>query len=313
MRVTTSLALVTIVFACGCSKEEISADEPSGPAADAGLSAAEDGSSDENATAKACPADRPGPAMVALPTPSGGTYCMDSTEVTQGQYFEFLTTVTGGQSHWGKPVSSLPAGTLAIPEQCKGNTALLPEELVYVYCADPSVLDRTGMHPDYPIGCVDWCDAYAYCAWAGKRLCGGFGGDSVALESTADPMKAEWMWACTQGGTTAFPYGDTYEPGLCMDRNWVELTGGPAYAQASDVPECHGSTPPFDRVYNLSGNRAEWQDNCGDTGAPNLTCAVHSAALIDTSNPDKSGRCDAKAGLNILELTGGVGFRCCSD
>lgn len=37
-----------------------------------------------------------GPKMVRVPSLDGGSYCIDSTEVSEGQYFEFLAATQGG-------------------------------------------------------------------------------------------------------------------------------------------------------------------------------------------------------------------------
>ena len=38
----------------------------------------------------------------------------------------------------------------------------------------------------FPVISVDWCDAYAYCKWAGKYMCGKIGGGSN--------LYADWLW-----------------------------------------------------------------------------------------------------------------------
>ncbi len=81
VRMIGSLVVLAVVAAqvFGCGQDTISPDDPAA----------------RTPINNGCPADLPGPAMVALPTPTGGTYCMDSTEVTQGQYLNFVHKVTG--------------------------------------------------------------------------------------------------------------------------------------------------------------------------------------------------------------------------
>ena len=72
--------------------------------------------------------------------------CVDSTEVTNAHYQAFL-----------EQMPSAAAG----PDVCDWNDSFVPQGWPLA----------TGTE-DHPVGGVDWCDANAYCAWAGKRLCG---------------------------------------------------------------------------------------------------------------------------------------------
>ncbi|MDZ4064841.1 MAG: SUMF1/EgtB/PvdO family nonheme iron enzyme, partial [Coriobacteriia bacterium] len=211
---------------------------------------------------------------------------------------------------------SLPPGTISIPDQCKNNVRLVPSDLVDVSCVGKlDVMDKANGHPDYPVGCVDWCDAHAYCAWAGKRLCGAFGGGTVPAEKSTDPELSEWMWACTQGGRTAYAYGDTYEPGRCFDRTYMAESESSVWtARPSDVPECRGTFDPFDQVYNLSLGRGEWQNACSLSHTLHTGCAVHASHLVDPHDEAKSARCDSKIDYGGIDQPHpGIGFRCCSD
>ncbi|MCC6649279.1 MAG: hypothetical protein IT374_27380, partial [Polyangiaceae bacterium] len=47
--------------------------------------------------------------------------------------------------------------------------------------------------------------------------CGRIGGGTLTAEDSIDPKASEWVNACTQGGKTKLPYGDTFEDGRCID------------------------------------------------------------------------------------------------
>jgi hypothetical protein len=79
----------------------------------------------------------------AGPTPVRvGTFCIDSTEVTNAQYAAFLAT---------RPNAA------GLPHACDNKTSFAP--------ANNWRLDEQGSHP--VLG-VDWCDAAAFCRWAGS-------------------------------------------------------------------------------------------------------------------------------------------------
>ena len=105
-------------------------------------------------------------------------FCIDSTQVTNAQYAEFYFAVTPQTTQQGPG--------------CDWNTSFNPA----------TNLPSAGSMDDYPVTSVDFCDAWAYCAWAGKRLCAEYNRPSMALD---DPTTGEVYHACA-GGSRLLPY-----------------------------------------------------------------------------------------------------------
>jgi formylglycine-generating enzyme required for sulfatase activity len=198
-----------------------------------------------------------------------------------------------------------------------------PPEGLYYWCEHEV---WNSLPADAAVRCVDFCDAFAYCAWAGKRLCGRVGGPSQSvfsdpngfqsLGATAASVESEFVNACTQGGTTIYPYGNQYEEGKCIDAAWV-AANGPNALSVSDAAErpCHGTTPPFDSIYDLSGSVREWQNLCTSNGiATSCYSAGGSAYEQDSELQGSVQSCVGYLGhTEPLTLSRQFGFRCCAD
>jgi formylglycine-generating enzyme len=235
-----------------------------------------------------CPEGLPGPSLAFIPHPQA-PFCMDTTEVSQAQYAQFLA-------------DPKDKGTLQ-PERCSGNDSFQPVqgshnthggcdgEKVYVY--------KPEKNGNLPIACIDWCDAATYCAWAGKHLCGGIGGGG--LDYDKDVMAGQWGYACSQGGKTAYSYGDTFQKGLCVDG-----TEKPGAVGVSDRPACAGSEPPFSEIKNLNGNILEFEDACDK-----FLCRIR--GLTNPLIPETQTRCDVAIGFATNYYSSTTGFRCCYD
>src|SRR5258708_37508752 len=109
-----------------------------------------------------CPDPTAGPTMVNI-----GSFCIDSTEVTADQYMQFLTAKGGDVS--GQPLA----------------------------CAS---WNRSFVPVGWPSGAgaqavsgVNWCMAFMYCAWAGKRLCGSPSGGPLHPPGSDGPAQREWV------------------------------------------------------------------------------------------------------------------------
>lgn len=218
-----------------------------------------------------CPQGR-GPVMIDV-----GTFCIDSTEVTQKQYQDFLDDIKG-----------------VVPPQsaeCAWNT-------------DVDVFAKSAnckTHGQKPAGCADWCDAETFCKWAGKRLCGKVGGGPLPADKFGVPWENEWVFACTQGAKTKYPWGDQPEANCFTGTCPSGVCGG----QVATMPNCRGVTSPFDQVYDLPGNVSEWVNSCfgnecwvagGSHGTALTECAVPADPLWSRT-------------VNFVDF----GFRCCAD
>ncbi len=260
----------------------------------------------------------PQPGMVAVPSPGGVMYSIDSTEVSQAAYALFLESDPKAD-----PSSAY----------CSGKTSFAPG-FVEVDPIDPESCQPTNTYYDPvatgndPVVCVDWCDAVAYCQWAGKRLCGHIGGGPATEPEFADATASQWYNACSNGGTTPFPYGPAFVPDAC---NW-----GPTVAAVGQRPGCHGEAAPLTGVFDMSGNVGEWEDNCtpnADPFGPGDTvvtaCMVRGGNFILGPLPPPGGPVPAglelicgtmldgaNTGVDINYPTSGssnTGFRCCTD
>lgn len=238
----------------------------------------------------------PGPDGEA-PCPGQGTpaarvggFCIDTLEVTRARYREFLAAAVD------------PRGQPAV---CAWNESFAPDEV--------------DAGEDVPITGIDWCDAVAYCTWAGKYLCGRFENGAktgpVSLDGLADFRTSQWMFACSEEGRRAYSYGGIFDPTKC---NMAELEAG-ALVPAGSLPDCVGGFPG---IFDLIGNAWEWYDGpCiadgslevdgGDGGPASDDCRIKGGGF---PNPGADVGCGFDArGIRRDLRAPWLGFRCCSD
>ena len=296
MRVAYAAVVIGLAFAAGCSllvdagglsTASESSGTPDGSSAfeggggDDGASSLSDANAEGGPTVDAadggCPGSA-GPKMVRV-TDSFGTFCIDATEVTNRHMNAFINSTV-------RP---------AAPAECSFKTsyggALRPDD-------------------DLPVVQVDWCDAWMYCAWAGKRLCGSRNGTKIDDYPPANnPKVSEWFAACSLSGTRELPYPGDFNPTAC---NGCQRTsscgdgGGSPLLPVGSLATCQGG---YDGIFDMNGNVNEWEDNCGDNdqcpprggasnnGGVDLACAITQVLAVDQRD-EKGPR---------------TGIRCCAN
>jgi formylglycine-generating enzyme required for sulfatase activity len=232
-------------------------------------------SSDELAGGEAAGQDGSCPGTAGPKMIDVGAYCIDSTEVTAQEYAAFLNADV--------PTSDNPDASCAVN--------------------NPSYEPATwpnGEIDERPVTFVDFCDAAGYCAFAGKRLCGGDGGAPIPSEGydPPDPAHDEWYGACTNGGTTAYPYGDVQVAEACHRTPDGIVTNVQAY------PSCHGKGA-FELVFDLGGNASEWVNVCQGE-----YCRTNGGATGISS--DECSTDPVSIQVKLSEQSN-LGFRCCAD
>jgi formylglycine-generating enzyme required for sulfatase activity len=242
--------------------------------------------------------DEKGLALLSrLDIPGGTCLWIDSTEVTVEQYRAWLDQTSDADVRWE-------------PTWCSWKTARSnPLDTPDDACtAQMFPLDSQPFAPRKPMRCLDFCDAEAFCEWAGKRLCY----DRSALGSQGPRNNSEeWQLACSNDYTTRYPWGNAVEQrcnvGQTVD-NCVRTDGSCGPTLVGGERSCVNERG----VTDLVGNVAEWVFSCnyldpqappaptgcmtrgGGYDMPLRTCDVEDVRSNDTRAPD-------------------IGFRCCAD
>jgi formylglycine-generating enzyme required for sulfatase activity len=243
-----------------------------------------------------CPATGKGPAMVLIPGPNGNDFCIDATEVSAGHYDAWLS---------GDPSVDGQAS------ECDAwNTTFTPSTDANNFCNFYNYPDLVVNNPNIPIRCVDWCDAQAFCKWAGKRLCGAIGGGAGDFNKATDPKANEWYRACSEAGMRDYPYGDAFDAKACIG---ADFNGNPMFEPGTDYPREVGSTASCQGGYpgllDMSGNIWEWEDSCNGSNGNGDVCLTRGGSYVEAAG-DLSCTHDIAPTRDTTAIT--IGFRCCA-
>ncbi len=185
-------ASCSLVYDLGALSHDVEVAQPA-------LAPRNDASSDTGGEAAVVPPPNSGPCRPATDASAAmvwaGTFCIDSTEVSNAHYLAFLEADAGASP--GEDATLLPEGA---------------------WPPDSSELNL-------PVVGVNWHAAHAYCTFAGKRLCGG--GADVRGADGATPS-GEWYAACSKNGSRVYPYGDELIPGECATQGTLRYLFGTA-------------------------------------------------------------------------------------
>lgn len=141
--------------------------------------------------------------------------------------------------------------------------------------------DRAG-YEKHPINCIDWNQAEAFCAWAGKRL----------------PTEAEWEKAARGTDGRVYPWGATWD---ITRANVYESYDG--YKDTAPVGSFPAGASPYGAL-DMAGNVWEWTADWYRNGE---TRSLRGGSWVDLPRRARSSR---RLGTVPITRLDDIGVRC---
>jgi formylglycine-generating enzyme required for sulfatase activity len=239
-----------------------------------------------------------------------GRYAIDRYEVTNAQYGKFLEWIQRTGDH-GKCHPDEPPGKDHTPRYWREGNLPLGDPLSAG--AEPG---RPGSLTagDSPVVGVDWYDAYAYAAWAEKRL----------------PTEAEWELAARGSDGRRWPWGNEWQWGRANTGGGQQGIDAPPAGSGKDgylysapvgsFPQGRSPIGCEDMAGNVSEWVADWYDGKyyeiapdADPAGPADGCCARVVRGGSWRSMPGSVRCARRARNEPGFRSYTLGFRCAKD
>ncbi len=236
-------------------------------------------------------------------------FYLDTFEVTVGRFRKFVDQYNGTPPVEGAGAHPLISGS---GWQAAWNVSLPSTQAALIsdlkcYSSYQTWTDTPGSNETYPINCVTWYEAFAFCAWDGGRL----------------PTEAEWEYASAGGAENRLnPWGQQAPDNTLAVFN-CQWGGTPGTCTASDrapvgsVPAGQGRWGHHDLAGSVWEWALDWYSSSWYSGAGNP--CENCANLTSSSTRVRRGgswsdstppRVAFRYGHSPTQPYNGLGFRC---
>ena len=223
-------------------------------------------------------------------------FALDRAEVTNARYRVFLEWIRRTGDH-GRCHPQEAKGKDHTPRYWKDFNPLLKDP---GYAATAPFSTATFRASENPVVGVDWLDAYAYSAWAGKRL----------------PTEEEWEYACRGSDGRRWPWGNDWRWGLANaggEKKGKDVSlEKDGYIYPAPVGSFLKGRSPFG-ADDMAGNAAEWVADEYAGAAPADGAPLRSIRGGSSRNSASSVRCAKRFAREPGFRDFDLGFRCAKD